>query len=563
MELGIVLVIILIMALLFFVLRSRFPDSFFARFENHWLYRKFSNYSTLFILLFSLALVVGVFGRVTAAKWHFTDDHEILFFLGPDGKLPPNEIFATFSYTEIGDFGVRERYRPAYYFLRISECAICGANPACWYVIRLILLWLAISLAWRLVLPRLGWIGAGLFCAYILTFAYWLELVGKLGPGETYAVLGLPLYIWGVANVFRQEARAPNQILAGSAILFGSVICIGSKENFLLLVIPSAIVAYKAYRTRNDRLLPFALGSIAFAFYVGGAVLLLISGAGMDFYDNPISPLLRLNILLDSMVSEKNLLPLAILSGLTIALAGMLLVRGVSRQSRKTIFQTMLWFLVLLAIYGSQIIFYNGSWPVGNRYDFPGLLYIPATIYLLYILGEKISLERGGLSKYLVRTVFVFALALVVISKGYARIILLLEEHVKLTNEFTNGLNQMSSTLKQNPDYVLVLESSDVWEYEPVFSYERFLRAYGVENPLFLRIHCYSSERFAENHDDPLKIRLARHLSEISTQGNELFLPLSRLEDYPNRCFSLVLSNAAFTKCPSSGTPILECPLGK
>jgi hypothetical protein len=517
------------------------------------------------VLLFSLLIVLGIFGRITAAKWHFTDDHEIIFFLGPDGKLPPNEIFATFAFTEIGDFGVRERFRPTYYFLRISECAICGANPACWYVTRLILLWLGISLVWTLAMPRLGWIGAGLFCAYLLTFAYWLELIGKLGPGETYAVLGLPLYIWGVANAFRQNAKVIKQIAAGLAIIFGSIICMGSKENFLLLAIPSAVIAFRAFRLRKYYLLAFALGSIAFALFVGAAVGLLISAAGRDVYDNSISPLLRLSSLLDSMFSETNLLPIAILSGLTVAPAGLLLIRGISSESRKTILQTMLWFLILLTIYCSQIVFYNGVWPVGNRYDFPGMLYIPATVYLLYVLAEKILAgEEGvGRSRYIVRTVFVSALALVVLSKGYARIILLLEEYVRVTHEFTNGVAQVSSLLRQHPDDALVIESTNVWDYEPVGSYERFLRTSGVENPLFLRIHCYSWKTMAENNEHPLRVRLAQELSVISAQGNDHFLPLSSLEDYGNRCFSVTLPNVTLTECPSPGSPPLECRSGE
>jgi hypothetical protein len=565
MELAIILIIVAIMALLFFFLRNHFPDKLLAEIEKSWVFSKLHDYSSLLVLVFCLAMVVSLFGRVTAAKWNINDDHEIMLFLGPDGKLPPSEILKSLSLTEVGALGSVERFRPSYYLLRISECALCGANPACWYTTRLILLWLGLSLIWLLILPRLGWLGGGMLCAYILTFAYWLELVGKLGPGETYAVLGLPLYIWGVTNALRQNTKVTREVLAGLALFLGSVTCMGSKENFLLLAIPSAFVAYKAVRARKYYLLGFATGSLAFALFVGGAVIFSISHTGTDYYANTVSPLSRFNYLLESMLYEKNFLPLAVLLGLTTALAGLLLVRGLSSEKRKTIFQIMLWFLVLLAIYCSQIIFYNGAWPAGNRYDFPGLLYIPVTVYLLYILAEKTLAEGDGvkLSRTIIRTIFVFALALVVISKGYARIILLLEEHVKLTNEFTNGLNQMSTLLKQNPDYALVLESTDVWEYEPIFSYQRFLRAYGVENPFFLRIQCYSPETIAENNENPLKVRLAQDLSEISVHGKDLFLPLSRLEDYQNRCFSLALSNAAFTECPSSGPPALTCRVGE
>jgi hypothetical protein len=505
-------------------------------------------------------MVLSIFGRITKTKWYVADDHEIMLYVGPDRKLPTSEIFATLSLTEIGNFGSIKRFRPTYYTLRITESAFCGLNPACWYRNRLVLLLFGISLTWILLLPRFGWIGGGVLCAYILTFAYWVDIIGRLGPGESYAVLGLPLYIWGVVNAFQQDDKVIKQIIAGLALLLGSVICIGSKENFLLLIFPSVFVAFKAFQAKRYYLLSFALSSVAFAFFVGVAVLLLLSQSEGDFYANSTSPLVRLNILLDSMLSESNFLPIGILFGLIIALTSILFVRSLSSDVKKVISQTVFWLVTMIFIYCSQLIFYNGTWPVGNRYDFPGILYIPATVYLLYLLAEEV-LSGGNirLSKQVVRAIFISALSLVVLSKGYAPIIRLLEEYKRSTNEFTNRVDAISTSLKQKQDYALIIESTSAWDYEPVYGYGRFLRTYGAENPFFLRIRCYSPETMVRDQEDPLAIDLALQLNEISTQGNDLFTPLSRLEDYQNRCFLLELSDSTFRECPSQDSVQAEC----
>jgi len=515
-------------------------------FETHWLNRYFQKYSTLFTFFFSAIMILVIFGRVLVAKWGVIDDHEIMLFLGRDGKLYLNEIFSALKLTEVGNFGSLARYRPSYYFLRLVECAVWGANPAYWHAFRLGLLILAVSMFWNLVAPRIGWLGGGLLSAYMLTFFYWVDVIGKLGPGETYAVLGLPIYIWGLVSAFQESTTKVKCILSGLAIFLGSVVCIGSKENFVLLFIPSAYVAFKTFKARKYPLFFGAMGSILFSLYVGGATAILISRAGVDVYANAVSPLSRLNALL----SISALAPVMLLGCLIIALGCLSLVRRFSAGTRKVLLQALFWLIVLCGIYFSQLIFYNGNWPTNIRYDFPGMLYIPISIYILYLTAEKIFTEIPNLKypRFLARFAWAASLALLAFSRGYAPTIDGLESNVVVTNDFTNRIEQVSSLLKKNPKDALVLESGNIWDYESVFSYERFLRAYGVSNPIFLRIHGYSPEMMA----DGLGQSLAIHLLDISNNGNNLFHPLSQIENYRNKCFSLNLSGSFESECQST-----------
>jgi hypothetical protein len=511
--------------------------------ESHRLNQYFHKYSNVLIFLFSAIMVLGIFGKIMAAKWGVIDDHEIMLFLGQDRRLYLNEIFSTLKLTEVGNFGSLTRYRPFYYILRLLESVVWGANPVYWYAFRLCLLILAVSLFWNLVAARIGWLAGGLLTAYTLTFFYWVDVVGGLGPGETYAVLGLPIYIWGLVNAFQENSGKSKYVLSGLAILFGSIVCVGSKENFVLLFIPSAYVAFKALRLKKYQLFIFASGSVLFSFYVGGAVMVLISQTGADVYAKSASPLARLTALL----SVPTLAPIALLCFLIMALGCLTLVRRVSAGTQRILLQTIFWLIVLCVVYFSQLVFYNGVWPTNMRYDFPGMLYVPIAIYILYLGAEKIFSEIPNLKhpRFVVRFGWIAALALLVFSRGFAQIMVALEERVKVTHNFTDRIEQISSLLKQNPNDALVLESGGVWDYEPVFSYERFLRAYGVENPIFLRIHNYSPEAVTAGLEQSLAVQLV----DISSNGSSLFQPLSRLEKYKNHCFSLNLSGSFKTEC--------------
>jgi len=499
------------------------------------------------IVLFSTFLILYIFGKILAAKWGVIDDHEIMYFLGRDSKLYLNEVLSFIKLTEAGHFGMTTRFRPSYYMLRLLETVLWGANPSTWYAFRIGVLILAVSLFWKLLSPRVGWLCGGLLCAYTLTFFYWVDIFGRLGPAEFYAVFGLPIYIWGLVNAIQVNSTKTRTILSGLAIFLGAIICIGTKENFLILIIPSMYVAVKTFKLKNISQLFFVIGSIIYGFYIGIAVILGLSQSGVDVYSRSISPLIRLQVVFSSYILKENLLVFGVLGLLIIVLGGLLLIFRSSKGIRKVLFQATFWLFMLIVIYFSQLVFYNGSWPNGTRYDFPGMLYIPAAIYILYIVAETIALEIPNIKypRFVVKLGWIAALTILIFSRGYQPIIEKIEYNVSKTTIFTNRLDKIVTLLKQNPEKALVLESGIVWDYEPIFSYERFLRAYGVENPLFVRIHGYSPE--TETSD--LEEQLASTLLNISNQGNALFQPLSHLSDYQNQCFSLDLSGTFDTEC--------------
>ncbi len=513
------------------------------RIEASELARKLKRHRRLLALLVLGLLILVLYGPGLAANWNVIDDHEIIQFLAPDGKMSLHKLFLTLPATEAGKFGVSARFRPTYYTLRLFETLLWGAQPFYWHAFRILILICAIYLAWMLVSPALGWLVSTLLCAYMLTFAYLVDVIGKLGASETYAVLGLPLFVWGVVQGLEDNPVPKKQtILNAGAVLLGSVLCIGSKENFVLLIVPLLYLAYRSLRNGRMILLASAAASVLLGVWITASILLAVTHTGTDVYANPVSPAYRAANTLQGLVSPQNQVTLLTLLGISVLLAILWLVYRPEQPQRKQIAAAQFWLGALIAIWLSQLVFYNGLWPTGSRYDFPGLLCIPAAVFILAWLAQR--LVPGPLSAVL-RASIALALLGIILLKGYEPISQGIVQNVTETQEFGRTLQQIVSLSHEHKDYALVIESGRAIDYEPVLSYPIFLRNYGVQNPLFLRIHGYSLDQA----EPGLQAELTSSLVQISQQGNGDILPLKQLSSFGTRCYSLSLSGDFSTEC--------------
>lgn len=452
--------------------------------------------------------------------------------------------------TEVGRWGAGARYRPTYYLLRMLEASAWGKNPMLWYACRLVLVAIATILSWKMMSSILGKLGAGLLCMYALTFPYWSEFTGRLGPSETYVVLGLPIYIAGVAAVLRGRVKRPMaRLLANGAILIGSIVSIGSKENLLLLAVPSAYLLVRGFRRRDWLLLGATSGSLLLAAWVAGGIVLSVSKTGMDIYDQPVALGQRLVDIVMVLRSRRWVTPFSVLVALTVAVAGLSSLYGWTRSQRISIRRAALWLASLCLVSGPQMVFYDAAWPdTVTRYGFPGLLYYPASILILFGMTRDLlagySTERAAW--WALKGSLLVSLALVIIyHRGYSGSIRAIHESVAQTTAFTSDLERLVDEPRQDESVQLVIESSGILDYEPVYGYPRFLSAYQVRNPLLLRMTGYGSAQFPPG----LGQRLAAELEAISRNGNKDFKPLSSLDEDRGRCLSFFLTVDYPTGC--------------
>lgn len=492
--------------------------------------------ATMVFVLTSIILVFGIFGKILLAKWFIVDDHEFFWFMGVDQRASINELLPNLMKTEVGNLGVVARFRPVYYFLRILETIFFGNHPPYYFFLRLSFLIFALAVAGKLI-AKFTSIGFALaLMAFTLTFPYWGDILTRLGPSEHYVVPGLAIYAWGFCKIETGHNRQ-NDWRAIIALLTGSILCVGSKENLLLLLLPNLYILFKAFVRRSWFLIFTQLMAFIFSLWVVWKVLFVVS-SGVDVYAATITPADRLSRLMESISSPQA----GIYSTILLIWAAIILIlqkvdTGLKNQSPKLL-SIFFSFIVFLGIHISQLVFYNGDWPRNMRYDFPGLLYIPAGIALLHLMAQKLARNKRAIS-----TAWVLALILSVAVNGYRNHIELVGRQVVQTTEFTQGIESLSENLYREPSAPMIIENSSPFDYEYTISYARFLRGYGAVNPIFLRIHGYS----AADTWDPLGNQIALALEDISANGDDIFSPLGQLP--AGECYSLFVFNQVDTNC--------------
>jgi hypothetical protein len=500
-----------------------------------------------------LVFLIGiVFGRLLRARWWIADDHEIMWFLGTKARLALAEIPALLAKTEVGAFGSYTRFRPVYVVLRLVETALWGRDPALWYAARLGLLVLSAIMFWRLAAPVVGEICGVLLCMYSLSFPFWVDVVGRLGPSEAYAVLGLPIYLGGLVQASRGDSDATTrQVYSGALVLVGTLLCIGSKENFLILAAPTLGLGYWAMRRRQYHLLAGVVLSLAFSGYVASSILLASSHSGVDVYGAPLSIGSRLSGIVDILRDDGLRSPFAMLAAVTLAPSVLLILPRLPRAKRVAILTAQFWLACLCLLYVSQWIFYGADWlSREQRYLFPGFLYLPAGIVVLYRLAKQMLSGLGddvGTGGALALSLAVSLILAILYHRHYDPVIQALREHILATRVFTASLEKTVAVLRQDEDVPLVAEGGDdvVADYERAYGYPRFLRAYQVTNPLFLRLHGYTSEDYPPG----FRRELASDLEETSAEGDAYYSPYGQLGGGQGSCYALYLTTVSETSC--------------
>ena len=209
----------------------------------------------------------------------------------------------------------------------------------------------------------------------------------------------------------------------------------------------------------------------------------------------------------------------------------------------------------MLALILSQHLFYgsNGHWPndVAPRYLFPGMLAENMAFFLsIVVIAKMASIKFPKLAEtiwviYLAGALSFLMLSVENITSNRAASI----KRVVTTSSLTNRLDEAFIYLRAHPSAALLLNSHNVWDYEPIFSIYKFVRASGLINPIAININGYSPNSFSKN-SQPLEFKLASTLLEIQHFGNSKFVPLHTTETNAT-CFSMGITGPPLVRCES------------
>jgi hypothetical protein len=502
----------------------------------------------LLIFGFSLGIVILLYGNSLRGNWWVIDDHELINFMGPSGRLAWNDFIPKLLQTELGSPGTSVRYRPIYYIFRLLGAAVLGNHPVLWYGLQLAILLFFICIFWYLVMQSIGLLSGGLFTLFIMSDLYWPDMFARLGAGETYAVLGFTLFVLGSYGVITHYELRPLKF-DWLFILLGSVIAVGSKENEIILMIPLTILFILQVKRRKFSkwiIIAFILSMIYILFIVS-VLGIALAASGVDQYANSVHPGERLAVFFNGIFSLRGisiLIPLVISIGLWTYYSRYAEKPNISKNLRYLCFSIA----AIFVFYLSQFVFYNGYWPANNRYDFPGLLYMPGLLIIIHGFGMKIRREEDSTSKSpgFIQFFLPIALLLVILvyQNGFAYARFAVGNHVQLSNTFSNQINAISILSKADPKSAIILEAGAPFDYEPIFSYARFLRADGVSNPIYVR---WTGPEPASSN--LLFKSLVAEIQRWSQLKSELFDPLPNQNLNPVDCISIRMNGHPLTQC--------------
>jgi hypothetical protein len=429
------------------------------------------------------------------AWWGLMDDAEFLGWAPRGRSLAAKDYLPTLAMTEIGQIGTTMRFRPVYYTLRVAERVIWPASPSWYYAARTGMFAIALSLsAWALFTALGGILGGGIF-ALVSTQWFWRDIWAHGGPAEQYAFVGTSLL--AVAGVLAwQDIRKAGGRTAAVLATLGTVLAMGSKENFLILLIPFALVLLRVASVSAHRRMAIALflAVAAFAAFIVAAVIPGLRSAGSDMYGNPISTHARF-----AWASAREGRWLVVVTAVLafLPVAGWRLLPASRRTDdaharlRASALRYYTHVGLLLVVVISQLVFYSPRWPTfGSRYDFPGMLAIPLALASASVLFLA-WLELAGVGARGVRrmTMAIAAVAVALaLRHGAVPVRSAAEGNARLTQALKvvlTGAAQGGNRLGASTP--VVVEWQDAGDGEPATSVMRLMHEVGSAGPFFLR----------------------------------------------------------------------------
>jgi hypothetical protein len=496
----------------------------------------------LMILILSLVASYVLFGENLRAFFWLDDDHEILRFVG-NGHQSIFNFFDLMRTTEVWQFGNSVRYRPGYYSMYILECLAWGARPQLWYLSRIFMCGIFIFSIFRLIKNFFGATLAAAFLIFAFSFDYWIDVWCRLGPGESYVALGLGIYFIGFLRAIN---RSKVDWASGISLTLGVLIAAGAKENMVILIFPQIYLTFVLWR-RNafTSVVPTLLISTFYILGIVSAVVATILKSKVDYNQNPVTLSARLKIF-DNFFSlfDAQLVSIALAMGLIY-----FLIAKAWRSTRNI--QNAEVFVIQLAssffLLASQFGFYNGVWPTGIRYDFPGMLVRPL-IYLftarltIKILSQTVFQWHRVTAHFPTASIALSSITLITVCtlnfKGIENIREGALRNVQRTTETHFKLEAIREKVSKDESIPIVFESFRAQkDYEAIVSLKVFLGALGVRNPIGIRIHGYDQAPLA-----PAEKALAHSISSWAKDG----YPVQTIK---GRCWSVDLSGDSNENC--------------
>jgi hypothetical protein len=183
----------------------------------------------------------------------------------------------------------------------------------------------------------------------------------------------------------------------------------------------------------------------------------------------------------------------------------------------KQLLTKMFFYLVVVSfLLFFQVVYYTGGLPSGTRYDFPTIILYSSYLIIL-VFYSKLILPIFIESKH-VKFLILLMLLSAFISKNTIpnifRTASMTSSHVINTENYYSTIEKIKLLSSQSPKQSIIINSFNVWDFELISSFYKFLRANEVENPMYLKLNYDSS-----NYESNVEKLFVERLVDISQGG--------------------------------------------
>lgn len=507
-----------------------------------------NNPKAKFLLLAILSLCVSYifFGENLKAEMGAIDDHR---FLSSGVLQDPSLAWTNFlNAPEIKSFGNYDRFRIIYDFLSNIEVAAFGMQAAYFYLINILIFGFFIFCVFYITHKNMGRKWAIALTLFVISPIYFAHIFTRLGTAEAWTIFGLSIFSLGMSSLYRKikESDSFNSWKEWSAMMLGSIIIIGSKENFAVLgVLVLAFALFLIYKKRLNKTAAFSTVVILLAnAYQVLHIVLTQKKRGVDFYQNDAGILYRLTKIAGGLFSGNALafsLPLILL------VSGLLVFIYFYRKNRakepilrdpivvKLFVTPLVWVFILAVFYLFNLYMYDGVAYYSHRYAFPSILAIQILFLILikWVFDLKSHFFPQLKSRF-TNTLFqaVLIVLLVLVAKNFDYSQMMTRKNVQATVAFQGELKKVISETKIHPGYPVVFASYWPMDYEPLISVSTYLRYYGTTNDLMVKTF-YDSIPLADGL--PVVKWVADENEKFEKNGGGSFVPYDIAEG--KKCF--------------------------
>ncbi len=507
------------------------------------------------IFLISTATAFVLIGRqVFSANWGIVDDHAIFSFIGTHQRMPIADfLHVLLTKTEIGNLSYG-RFRPGYYLPLLLESAVWGKNVHLWYLARTFYFAIFIASLWWLLgkFVRI-WLAAALLLP-IIFLPFWGGVWARMGDSEIYGSLALGLTLFGSYTLVASQ-DAYKRKWAAALVTFAALLLIGAKETFIPLA--GLTLVALAFSGFTRRIPPWMAACFFLVICLCAAAIILIvqrsiSATGEDFYANTLDPGQLLGI------AARSLYAVTIGNGLAPCYAIVIAVFGYcAKRSNRNVWDwarssgiIIAIFLFMAGIYFSQQVAYRGQLPLGMRYDFPASLFVPFSysVLICYVFYQmRFYLHPRTityLSIFLTTAIFAAYSARLTLRFSSTPLEKAVSANIQKTDIFFREVSALAASAKQKPRSPIILEAYGPDAYEALAAIYTYVRSFGVENPVSVRLH------MTEGSKGALYDRLEREMRVMEREGDSRFVPLAQSLAHPeNGCISVGINEAGSSDC--------------